>query len=252
LNGLGIVAAFAAESRHLGPAMPRSSGPSKGPGGALATLADGTLLVVSGMGAVAASRGARQLVDAGAKALLSWGMAGGLDPALPAGALFLPGEVISADGAVYQTAREWREALAARVAPCDPVTGGRLLTSRQVIASAADKAIAFRETGASAVDMESAAIAEVARAQALPFLAVRAIVDTAEDPLPNPAITAAGSSQLQLSRLLAALARAPQELPALIRLMRRYRAASRSLAAVARAGALAPRELRAVAPAARP
>src|SRR5438045_6617803 len=31
--------------------------------------------------------------DAGAKALLSWGVAGGLDPALPAGALFLPGEV---------------------------------------------------------------------------------------------------------------------------------------------------------------
>jgi adenosylhomocysteine nucleosidase len=252
LNGLGIVAAFAAESRHLGPAMPRSGGRSKGPGEALATLADGTLLVVSGMGGAAASRGARQLVDAGAKALLSWGMAGGLDPALPAGALFLPGEVISADGAIYQTAREWREALAARVAPCDPVTGGRLLTSRQAIASAAAKAIAFRETGASAVDMESAAIAEVARAQGLPFLAVRAIVDTAEDPLPKPAITAAGESTVRLSRLLAALARAPQDLPALIRLMRRYRAASRSLAAVARAGALAPRELRAAAPAARP
>ena len=100
--------------------------------------------------------------------------------------------------------------------------------------------------------MESAAVAEVARAQGLPFLAVRAIVDTANDPLPKAAIAAASEGSVKLSRLLGALARAPADLPALIRLMWRYRAASRSLAAVARAGALAPRELRAAAPAAPP
>ena len=238
MTRLGIVAAFAAESRHLRPLTPGS--------------ADGTLLVVSGMGGAAAASGARQLVDAGARALLSWGVAGGLDPALPAGALFLPDEVISADGAVYQTAREWRETLATAVASCHPVTGGRLLTSRRPLASAADKSIALRESGAAAVDMESAAVAEVARAQGLPFLAVRAIVDTANDPLPMAAIAAASEGSVRLSRLLAALARAPADLPALIRLMWRYRAASRSLAAVARAGALAPRELRAAAPAAPP
>lgn len=238
MTRLGIVAAFAAESRHLRPLTPGS--------------ADGTLLVVSGMGGAAAASGARQLVDAGARALLSWGVAGGLDPALPAGALFLPDEVISADGVVYQTAREWRETLATAVASCHPVTGGRLLTSRRPLASAADKSIALRESGAAAVDMESAAVAEVARAQGLPFLAVRAIVDTANDPLPKAAIAAASEGSVRLSRLLGALARAPADLPALIRLMWRYRAASRSLAAVARAGALAPRELRAAAPAAPP
>ena len=238
MTRLGIVAAFAAESRHLGPLMPGSS--------------DGTLLVVSGMGGAAAASGARQLVDAGARALLSWGVAGGLDPALPAGALFLPGEVISADGVVYQTAREWRETLATTVASCHPVTGGRLLTSRRPLGSAADKSIAFSETGAAAVDMESAAVAEVARAQGLPFLAVRAIVDTANEPLPMAAIAAASEGSVTLSRLLGAVARTPADLPGLIRLMWRYRAASRSLAAVARAGALAPRELRAPAPAAPP
>jgi adenosylhomocysteine nucleosidase len=232
LTRLGIVAAFAAESRLLGRAM-----------------ADGTLLVVSGMGGAAAASGTRQLVDAGATALLSWGVAGGLDPALAPGALFLPGEVVSADGTVYPTAREWREALAAAVAFCHPVAGGRLLTSRQPLTSAAEKSIAFRETGAAAVDMESAAVAEVARAERLPFLAVRAILDTATDPLPRAALAAAGSSSVRLPRLLAALARAPADIPALVRLAWRYRAASRSLAAVARAGtrtgALAPREPRA-------
>ena len=241
MTGLGIVAAFAAESRHLGPATPRRE--------ALATLTDGTLLIVSGMGAAAAASGARQLVEAGTRALLSWGMAGGLDPALAPGRLFLPEEVISAEGVIYATAREWREALSAAVRSCHPATGGRLLTSTHVIGSTADKAKAFRATGAAAVDMESAAVAEVARAHGLPFLVVRAIVDTAMDPLPGAALGAAGSTHVRLARLLGALARTPGDLPELIRLMRRYRAASRSLALVARAGALAPPDLRAAAPA---
>src|SRR5204862_7507567 len=112
-----------------------------------------------------------------------------------------------------------------------PGTGGRPRPSRRRLASAADKAIAFSETGAAAVGMEGAAVAEVARAQGLPFLAVRAIVDTANDPLPKAAIAAASEGSVKLSRFLGALARAPADLPALIRLMWRYRAASRSLAA---------------------
>src|SRR5438270_13741263 len=97
--------------------------------------------------------------------------------------------------------------------------------------------------------MESAVVAEVARAQGLPFLAVRAIVDTANDPLPMAAIAAASEGSVKLSRLLGALARQRADLSALIRLIWRYRAASRSLAAVARAGVLAQRDLRAAPPA---
>ena len=238
------MAALAAESRPLGAAR-RARGPRRE---AFTTLADGTLLVVSGVGGAAAARAARQLVEAGARALLSWGMAGGLDPALRAGALFLPGEVMAADGTVYLTSRQWRLALAAAVESCHPVTGGRLLTCLEVIASVADKAAAFRTTGAAAVDMESGAIGEVACAAQLPFLAVRAIVDTAQDQLPRTLVTAAASGELRIARLLATLARAPGELPAMLQLARRYRAASRSLAAVARAGALAPGGLRAAAP----
>jgi adenosylhomocysteine nucleosidase len=234
LNGLGVVAALTAESRPLG-AVRR--GPQRD---APAALADGTLLMVSGVGCAAAARGARRLVDAGARALLSWGVAGGLDPALRAGALFLPGEVVLSDGAVYATTHEWRLALATAAASCHPVTGGRLLSLSEVLGSVADKAIAFRRTGAAAVDMESGAIAEVARAAQLPFLVVRAIADTAGDALPRTVVAIAGSGAVRIPRLLAALARAPGDLPALLRLARSFRAASRSLAAVARAGALAP------------
>ncbi|HWW79619.1 MAG TPA: hypothetical protein VNY82_08475 [Steroidobacteraceae bacterium] len=218
LNVVGVVCALAAEARHLGPA-------------------DGTLLAVSGMGAAAAARSAEALIEEGATALASWGMAGGLDPALAAGTIFLPSEVVSPDGAALETAHDWCERLGAALAALRPVTKGRLLTSRTAIGTPADKATLFRKTGAAAVDMESLAVAEVARSHQLPFIAVRVIVDSAADALPQ-AVTAAADKEghLQVWRLIGALARTPADLAPLLRLAGRYRAANRSLAAVARVG----------------
>jgi hopanoid-associated phosphorylase len=232
MNVVGIVAALADEARHLRPTTQRRQ--------ALASLADGTLLAVSGIGYTAATLGARALIDAGATALMSWGMAGGLDPALIPGTIFLPSKVISREGTVLPATRYWRDRLSAAIAAHCPVTCGTLLTSPQVIGSVAAKARAFRETGAAAVDMESLAVAEVARIRGLPFIAVRVIVDTAEDVLPQGLVAAATSAGgLQIWRLIRSLALAPADLAALIRLARRYRVASRSLGSVARAGSVA-------------
>jgi len=119
------------------------------------------------------------------------------------------------------------------------VAGGALLSSPQAIASVVAKRTLFRETGAVAVDMESYAIAELACAHRLPFLAVRVIVDRATDELPRAvAASADAAGPLRIWRLMSALARTPSELAPLLRLARRYRAASRSLAAVARVSAL--------------
>jgi adenosylhomocysteine nucleosidase len=176
-------------------------------------------------------------------------VAGGLDPALAAGTVVLPGEVMSPEGRLFATARDWRERVSCAIAPHHPVCSGRLLTCREVLGSPVAKSLAFRRTAAIAVDMESSAVAEVAAAARLPFLAVRAIVDTAADEVPRAALRALSveTGALRIGRLLAALAYAPGELPDLIRLSRRYRSARRVLAAVARSGALAPTGLRAAA-----
>jgi adenosylhomocysteine nucleosidase len=121
-----------------------------------------------------------------------------------------------------------------------PVTGGKLLTSAQAIDAVADKAAAFRDTGAVAVDMESLAVAQVAAAHRLPFMAVRVIVDTAADRLPQAVMAASHGGQVRIWRLIGGLARAPVELAPLLRLARRYRIARRSLAAVGRAVLLTP------------
>jgi adenosylhomocysteine nucleosidase len=233
LNVVGIVCALASEARHLGP-MVGLHEPS------LASLADGTLVAVTGMGNSAAAAGSRALIEAGATALASWGMAGGLDPTLDAGAILLPTEVLGLDGQSFNTAQAWRDRLSGAVAALAPVRSGKLVTRFRAIGSVADKAELFRATGAAAVDMESAAVGEVAKRHQLPFIAVRVIVDSAADVLPR-AVTAAADHEghLQIWRLIGALALSPNELAPLIRLARRYRAANRSLAAIARTGSLA-------------
>jgi adenosylhomocysteine nucleosidase len=218
LNIVGIVCALASEARHLRPT-------------------DGTLVITTGMGSSAAAEGARSLVKAGAGALASWGMAGGLDPSLRAGAILLPTEVLGPDGIAHPCEAGWRNRLAATI----QARSGRLLTSARSVGSVEGKAELFRTTGAVAVDMESAAVAEIAEQHGLPFLAVRVVVDSAGDTLPH-AVTAAADSEghLQIWRLMGALALAPGELAPLIRLAQRYRAANRSLATIAQLGSLAP------------
>lgn len=232
MNVVGIVCALASEARHLGPAT-RQQDP-------IGSLADGTLIAVTGMGANAATGGARALVDAGATALASWGMAGGLDPTLAAGAVLLPCEVIGTDGKGQPTAPGWRERLSRAITAFAPVADGRLLTSPRAIDSVAEKAALFQTTGAVAVDMESLSVAEIAADARMPFMAVRVIVDSASDTLPR-VVTAAADREghLQIWRLIGALALAPAELAPLIRLAQRYRAANRALAALANTGSLA-------------
>jgi adenosylhomocysteine nucleosidase len=229
---VGVVAALEAEARTLGRAVLRPDG--------LSALSEGALLAVSGMGSTRAAIAAARLADAGVSALLSFGLAGGLDPRLRAGTVVVPGEIISRAGVRFATSAQWRDQFRAALAGEPPTVSGVLLGSADPIDSVADKAAAFRDTGAAAVDMESLGIAEVAAARGLPFIAIRVIVDTAADALPQAVMAASRGAGISVSRLIGGLASAPRELPALLALARRYRAAMRALRAVAGSGLRAP------------
>lgn len=228
-----MVAALAAEARTLGSPVRREG---------LSSRADGTLIAVSGIGGAAAGTAARALVQAGATALVSWGMAGGLDPALRAGTICLPSTVVSAEGETMATDTRWCATLAASLSARRrrTVVAGRLLTSAAAIADIPGKAAAFRRFGAAAVDMESLDVAKIAAIHGLPFIAVRVIVDTAADVLPAVVLAASSAGRVQASRLLLGVVRSPRAVAPLWRLARRYRAAVRALVAVAGTGALAP------------
>jgi adenosylhomocysteine nucleosidase len=209
-------------------------------GAALDVLRDGTLIAITGIGCVAAAQGARQLVGAGCRALLSWGLAGALDPTLAPGVILVADEVVlEGSGRSLRTTSGWRERVLRALAADWPVERGTLLTSPRLLASRLAKASAFRETAAAAVDMESFAVAEVALAQGLPFLAVRVIVDRATDEVPRALEgVARPSGELAIGRLLARLVVQPSSVAPVLRLARCYRAARRSLRGIARSGAL--------------
>jgi adenosylhomocysteine nucleosidase len=232
LSRAGVVAALDLEARSLRPRTRRRDG--------LFEVGDGTLVAVSGMGRAAAVDAAGALVAAGATALVSWGLAGGLDPKLQAGTICLPCLVVSRDGATFATDLHWREILTAAIGRRLSVAGGTLLTSAAAIESVAGKAAAFGETGAVAVDMESAGVAQIAALHKIPFVAVRAIVDTAGDSLPSAVKAAGTEGRVRLARLILGIASSPREIAPLLRLANRYRAAARALGTVARTGALAP------------
>jgi adenosylhomocysteine nucleosidase len=233
---VGIVCALATEARHLNPTLGRAAAPSPEP----TLLADGTLVAVSGMGPDAAAASARDLIRAGAGALASFGLAGGLDPTLVAGDICVPCEVMTRQLPAIATTEAWRDrvlaALIGRV-PRGHLFEGSLVSSTEIVSTVADKSELFGVTGAHAVDMESFAVAEVASTHRLPFIALRVVVDRALDELPRVIATASDPlGRIRLGVLLAALARSPSQLVSLVRLGSRYRAASQSMAAIARIG----------------
>lgn len=232
LSVAGVVAALRAEAITLGKLHRRADG--------VLAVADGTLVAVSGVGCAAAAAAARTLIEAGANALVSWGMAGGLDPKLSSGTICLPLCVVSEDGVGYFTDHHWREILSAAIAQRRAIVGGNMLTSAVSLDNAAAKAAAFRRTGAVAVDMESSAVAQIAALHAMPFVAIRVIVDTSADELPEAALAAVESGKMRLRPMFLALIRRPRDIAPMMRLASRYRAARQALVDVARTGVLAP------------
>jgi adenosylhomocysteine nucleosidase len=115
------------------------------------------------------------------------------------------------------------------------VTTDPLAESLAYLTDAAHKAQLFDRTGACVVDMESAAIARIAQESNLPFLAVRAVLDTADLCLPIGAVNALGpDGHLRVGRLVTALVEHPSEIASLLKLARGLRRAQASLAEAAK------------------
>jgi adenosylhomocysteine nucleosidase len=165
-----------------------------------------------------AERVATQLADQGATALLSFGLAGGLSPGLPPGAALIPAAILSGGEcfATDMTLNEW----------LGGSTGETLLAVDEIVATGAAKHTLRQRTGAAAVDMESGAVAAVARARRLPFAVLRVICDPAESDLPPAALVALNDhGAMGVVRVLGSVLRRPGQVPSLIRLGRHAGAA---------------------------
>ncbi len=187
------------------------------------------LIARTGIGAARAEAGARDLLSRHATALASWGVAGGLEPALRAGAVIVPSAVITADGRTIPCDEHWRQRLLAVLDGSVPISRGALAEAAAPVVRPEDKSALHAATGAAAVDMESGAVARVAADHGVPWLAVRAVLDPALWRLPAVAATAIGPDGRLDPGFAARLAAAPRQWPDLLRLAAAQLSAGRSM-----------------------
>jgi len=181
-------------------------------------------VAVSGAHTARAVRVAQDLVSEGADALISFGLAGGLDPRAGTGAVILAERVVAwrrpMPKGVPRSFRQSLKDLSRGTTPVtvseevvevpedspdiftadsemralllevlgDKVLGGTLLGVEQVVRNPDQKLLLFAETEAMACDMESQAVAEEARIAGIPFVVLRIVSDPSHRTLPVAAL----------------------------------------------------------------
>lgn len=177
-------------------------------------------VLVTGMGPRNAARvGALAMEAEGpAVAILTAGFAGGLDPSLRCGEVLM-----AADDGFPFTSSLVRAG----------VRRGRFHESVRVAVTPDEKARLRGETGADAVEMESATLRSLARQRGIPGATVRVISDAASEALPldfNALMTP--DDRLDFLRLAWTVASSPGRIPHLMRFQKTVRHAAESLAGV--------------------
>ena len=206
--------------------------------------------VVSGGNATHLARLIEVAIAEGGRAILSFGIAGGLSEDLQPGSCLVGSEVVHA-GKLYRADPAWTGRLARRLTistverfqlrsrfqACDaemqrggyqehgegPAECGRALHRiagvDRALSIPCDKRALNAATGATAVDMESHVVADLAARHGLPFAAVRAIADPVGRAIPRAALVGMRSDgTMNAVACLRVLMRDPGQVPALVRL----------------------------------
>ena len=150
-----------------------------------------------------------------AEAIVSWGLAGALQPGLAIGDWVIGTGV---GGAVeHDCDADWQDRVAAALPGAHR---GRVHADGDLAGAARKRSLGG--SGALAVDMESHIAGRMAAAHGLPFLILRVVSDGIDDALPPAVQVAMGPrGRTAYVRLLASLARHPGQVPAFAAFARR-------------------------------
>ena len=199
-------------------------------------IADNILLAYSGAGPINAGKSANFLIGKGVDGLISWGCAAALSSDLNPGDLVIPEQILSEQRLAFSTDKAWLQHLRQCLLPEKlTLTTGSLAESSRIVADSGEKQLTYRQTGAVALDMESAAVIKAAQQANIPCLAIRAIVDPAGMDLPRAVVQSLNAQgRTELPKLLRFLLTHPWEIPALIKLGLNFNAARKTLKIVAK------------------
>jgi adenosylhomocysteine nucleosidase len=187
--------------------------------------ADVSILIV-GIGCQNAGKSVRQFLAGGAGVppdlMLTCGFAGGLDPDLKLGEV-----VFELAGSAANDQK-----LAANLA-ADGARPVKFFCADRIATTVSEKKKLRVETGADAVEMESAAIHAIGREHGIPCATVRVISDTASEDLPlDFNLLAKPDKNLDFGKLFLAIAKSPGKIGALMQLQKKTGFAAKQLAVV--------------------
>jgi adenosylhomocysteine nucleosidase len=151
------------------------------------------------------------------RGVISFGVAGGLDPTLKSGDVVVATEVLAGDTRWLADLVLNQELIASVALGGRRVVRGGLAGVEEVAAARSVKAALRSETGAAAVDMESHIAAAYAAEAGLPFAALRVISDPAGRALPALAMAAIKpNGDIDLRKILRGVVRNPLTLHSLV------------------------------------
>lgn len=192
----------------------------------IAARSSGVKAVAGGGNAARLEALAKQAIKDGAGALISYGIAAGLEPNMTPGMCAVAGEVVH-EGKSYATNADWSVAIKQAVGVAELVT---IAGVDHVLQSQAEKSALHAKCGAVAADMESHIVARLAAEHGLPFAVLRAIADPVSRAIPAAALAGMGTDgHVKIGAVLLSLAGNPAQLPALLHLAADTRAAFRTL-----------------------
>jgi adenosylhomocysteine nucleosidase len=193
-------------------------------------------MIATGIGHARASRTAAHAMEQfpAAELVIATGVAGALAEYLRPGDLVLA-ERVFADALGEEIPREIaiaREQLDSIAAALDAQqlrhVRGAMLTAGRVLLGAREKAAAHAQTGAIAVDMETAALAAQAARHGVPFVSLRTILDAVGDEIVGPKIDESG--RVRALATASGLMRNPGALFKIPRMMKNLSLATNALA----------------------
>ena len=167
------------------------------------------------------------VIARGAHAIMSFGIAGGLDPSLQVGDVIIASEVFSFDDELFPTDGKWLENLRAAL----PDTKmGRFAGSDVLALEPMLKESFYHQSHAMIVDAESHIAARTAQQYGVPFVGIRAVSDDARQSLPPAAAFALNDEgRIDYSAVMLSLLDEPSQWRALIRTARDTNTAMKAL-----------------------
>ncbi len=193
------------------------------------------LIAYAGAGPDNARKASDLLIAEGARQLISWGCAAALTSHLKAGDFVLAASIVTQDHQKLDADRNWHTHVRELLSDTLVIHTGTLAESTRIISASTEKRQLHANTAADALDMESAALADIAVQNKIPWLVIRTIVDPVDMDLPAIIDQSMNNEgEIIIPRLLLKLLQKPSEIPGLIRLGINFNAATKTLKSIAR------------------